>query len=75
MYSTLFLPRGLCLISLMLFSSISQIFQVCIVFPILVISCLTVHIEHLDQVRERVLLLDENTNKSSGKDFVATSVH
>lgn len=27
---------------------------------------LTLHIEHLDRVREKVLLLDENTNKSSG---------
>jgi hypothetical protein len=31
------------------------------------------HIEHLDRVREKVLLLDENTNRSSGKDFVTVT--
>jgi len=55
-------------------SSTSQIFQVCIGFPRRVISWLTVHIEHLDRVREKVLFLDENTNRSSGKDFVTTFV-
>lgn len=56
------------------FSSTSQIFQVRIVFPSCPPSRLTAYIEHLDRVREKVLLLDENTNKSSGEDFVTTSV-
>lgn len=52
----------------------SRIFQVGVAFPNRVISCLTVVAEHLDRVREKVLLLDENTNRSSGKDFVVKSV-
>lgn len=47
-----------------------QIFQVRIISSSRVTSCLTVHIEHLDRVREKVLLLDENSNKSSGTDRV-----
>jgi hypothetical protein len=54
------------------YSFTSQIFQVRIAFPSQVISCLTAHIEHLGRVREKVLLLDENINRSSGKDFSPT---
>lgn len=50
------------------FSFTLQIFQVRIIASSWAVLCLTVHIEHLDRVREKVLLLDENVNKSSGED-------
>ena len=62
-------PECRAAISHLSFSSISQISQVRITFPNRAISPLTIYIEHLDRVREKVLLLDENTNRSSGKDF------
>lgn len=74
MYSTSFVPRVLCHDLTIVISSTSLIFQVRIAIRSRAISCLTVHIEHLDRVREKVLLLEENTNRSSGKDFVAMSV-
>lgn len=51
-----------------------QIFQVRIISSCWPVSCLTVHIEHLDRVREKVLFLDENTNRSSGKDLITVTI-
>jgi hypothetical protein len=56
------------------FSSTLQIFQVRIIFSSWGMPCLTTHSEHLDRVREKVVLLDENKNRSSGKDLVAVDI-
>lgn len=75
MHSTFFVCRlpwhNLTVVQL---SSTSPIFQVGVAFLSRMISRLTVDTEHLDRVRERVLLLGENKNRSSGKRFVATFV-
>lgn len=57
-----------------IFSFTLQIFQVRIIFSSRAMSSLTTRIEHLDRVREKVLLLDENANRSSGKDPVAVTI-
>ena len=74
MYSTFSFPTYCSTISWTSSSSTSQTFQVRIAFRSWAISRLTTHIEHLDRVREKVLLLDENTNVSSGEDLVTLLV-
>lgn len=56
------------------FSSTLLIFQVRTLFLSLPTPRLTVHTEHLDRVREKVLFLDENANRSSGNDLLTITI-